>query len=100
MRALCLAAVLVAAAAPALAQEPSSLTLKTPVAGVTHTIIDGVDWTCTGASCLGTPGGLDQSADRACRRVVAQLGPVTAFAWQGRALSAEKVAACNAAARR
>ncbi len=99
MRAQFLAAVLLVAATPALAQESSSLTLQTPVAKTTQTLIDGVDWTCTGASCVSTPGGQSQSVERACRRVVAQLGPVAAFSWQGRALAPDKLPACNAAAR-
>ena len=88
-----------AAASPALAQNVgSSLTLQNPAGAPAHVIIDGAAWACEGASCTAGPGGLDQPADRACRRVVRELGPVTAFSWQGRSLSADRVAACNSAA--
>jgi hypothetical protein len=96
MRAFVLAAVL-ALAAPAVAQTPAnSLTLadaSTAPAG--RTIIDGADWTCEGATCTAT-GGANQPAARACRRVVARVGKVTAFTWKGQALSAEQLATCNA----
>ncbi|WP_409449663.1 CC_3452 family protein, partial [Brevundimonas sp.] len=41
-------------------------------------------------------GGASQPAARACRRVVAKLGPVTAFSYKGEALDAQALAACNA----
>lgn len=96
MRAFVIAAVL-ALAAPAVAQTPAnSLTLadaSTAPAG--RTIIDGAGWTCEGATCTAT-GGANQPAARACRRVVARVGKVTAFTWKGQALSAEQLATCNA----
>ncbi|HYE43073.1 MAG TPA: hypothetical protein VEA15_06720 [Caulobacteraceae bacterium] len=60
-------------------------------------IVDGTIWKCASGVCIAT-GGKSQSADRACRRVVAKLGQVTAFTWRGETLSPEAVAACNAAA--
>ncbi|QTC92022.1 CC_3452 family protein [Brevundimonas goettingensis] len=97
MRALVLAAALFAAA-PALADTPAtSLTLadasKAPAATL---IIDGASWRCDGASCTAT-GGANQPAPRACRRVVARVGQVSAFSYKGVALSAEQLATCNAA---
>jgi hypothetical protein len=97
MRALILAAALFAAV-PAMADTPAtSLTLadasKAPAATL---IIDGASWRCTGATCAAT-GGANQPAARACRRVVARVGQVTAFSYKGAALSAEQLAACNAA---
>ena len=55
-------------------------------------IIDGAAWKCSAGVCVAT-GGKPQSAERACKRVVAKLGAVSAFTWQGEALSAEAVAA-------
>lgn len=96
MRAFVFAAVL-ALAAPAVAQSPAnSLTLadaSTAPAG--RTIIDGAGWTCAGTTCTAT-GGANQPAPRACRRVVARVGKVTAFTWKGQALTAEQLATCNA----
>ena len=97
MRALLIAATLFVAA-PALAQAPAATSLvladaaRAP-AGVT--IIDGAAWRCEGASCT-AGGGANQPATRACRRVVARFGPVTAFSYKGVALTAEQIAACNA----
>ena len=96
MRALILAAALFAAA-PAFAQSAaSSATLadasKAPAG---RTIIDGAAWRCDGAACTAT-GGASQPATRACRRVVARLGQVSAFTWKGEALTAEQLAVCNA----
>ena len=96
MRALILAAALFAAA-PAFAQSAaSSATLSdASKAPAGRTIIDGAAWRCDGAACTAT-GGANQPATRACRRVVARLGPVSAFTWKGEALTAEQLAACNA----
>jgi hypothetical protein len=97
MRALILAIALFAAA-PAMAEtSATTLTLadasKAPAATV---IIDGASWRCEGATCSAT-GGANQPATRACRRVVARVGQVTAFSYKGAALSAEQLATCNAA---
>ena len=97
MRALLIAAALFAAA-PAFAQTPAAtrLTLadaaKAPAGRV---IVDGAAWRCEGTSCTAS-GGTSQPAARACRRVVAKLGPVTAFSYKGEALDAQALATCNA----
>ena len=97
MRALVLAAALFAAA-PALADTPAtSLTLADAAKAPASTlIIDGASWRCEGAACTAT-GGANQPASRACRRVVARVGQVTAFSYKGVALSADQLATCNAA---
>jgi hypothetical protein len=98
MRALLIAAALFVAA-PAFAQTTTatSLTLadasRAP-AGRT-TVIDGAAWRCDGATCTAT-GGTSQPAARACRRVAARFGAVTAFTYKGSTLSAEALAICNA----
>lgn len=96
MRALLIAAALFAAA-PAFAQTPATSAVLTdaaraPAAAV---IIDGAAWRCDGASCTAS-GGTNQPATRACRRVVARFGAVSAFSYKGVALTAEQIAACNA----
>ena len=97
MRALIIAAVMFAAA-PALAQSPSATALTLADAATTPagtTIIDGAAWRCEGTVCTATAR-TSQPAARACRRVVARLGKVTAFSYQGVALAAAELAACNA----
>lgn len=99
MRVLIAAAVL-ALATPVVAQTPAtSLTLADPAAAPTgRVIIDGAGWSCDETGACTAFGGREQPAERACRRVVARLGAVTAFSWKGQALSAEQIAACNASA--
>ena len=96
MRALIVAAALFAAA-PALAQSnaSSAVLVDASKAPAGRTIIDGAAWRCEGATCTAN-GGASQTATRACRRVVARLGQVSAFTYKGVALTAEEVAACNA----
>ncbi|RZJ41152.1 MAG: hypothetical protein EON86_11040, partial [Brevundimonas sp.] len=61
-----------------------------------RTIIDGANWRCEGATCTAS-GGANQPATRACRRVVARFGTVSAFTYKGTTLSAEELTTCNAA---
>lgn len=99
MRMLSLVAVLgLSLAAPALAQgSTSSLTLQSAEGAPERVIIDGASWRCAAGVCTAN-GGTEQPATRACRRVVARLGAVSAFTWKGETLSAEALATCNAAA--
>ncbi|HEY0104228.1 MAG TPA: hypothetical protein VGB60_12265 [Brevundimonas sp.] len=96
MRALLLAAALFAAA-PALAQAPISSAVFTDATRTptVRTIIDGATWRCDGGTCTAT-GGANQPATRACRRLVARFGSVSAFNYKGVALTAQQLAACNA----
>ena len=96
MRALIAAATLLIAA-PAFAQSTASSATLTDAARAPagRTIIDGAAWRCEGATCTAN-GGANQTAARACRRVVARFGAVSAFTYKGVALSAEELAACNA----
>jgi len=90
-----------ALAVPAAAQTPAtSLTLADASSAPSgRVIIDGAGWTCDANGDCTAFGGREQPADRACRRVVARLGPVTAFSWKGQALNEQEIAACNASAR-
>lgn len=96
MRALLVAATLLVAA-PAFAQSGASTATLADAsrAPAGRTIIDGATWRCEGASCTAN-GGANQTATRACRRVVARFGAVSAFTYKGVALSAEELTACNA----
>ena len=101
MRVLLIAAAVFAAApavAPAVAQTPAPTSLvlaDAAKAPARPTIIDGARWSCEGSACTAS-GGTEQPATRACRRVVQKFGPVTAFSYQGKTLSAEELAVCNA----
>ncbi len=97
MRAFLVAAALLVAA-PAFAQSTGASATLTDAAKAPagRTIIDGATWRCDGASCTAT-GGASQTAARACRRVVARFGTVSAFTYKGTALTAEELTVCNAA---
>lgn len=96
MRVLLVAASLLVAA-PAFAQAPASSAVLADAAKApaSRTIIDGATWRCDGAECSAT-GGASQPASRACRRVAARFGALTAFSYRGVALTAEELAVCNA----
>lgn len=97
MRAFLIAAALFVAA-PAFAQTSSttSLTLANAADAPSRTtVVDGASWRCEGATCTAT-GGASQPASRACRRVVARFGAVTAFTYKGSTLSDADLATCNA----
>lgn len=100
MRILPLALVLAMTASAAVAQStaPNRLTLKSADNVAERTIVDGATWRCEGATCTAT-GARGVPAVRACKKVVAKLGPVESFTWGGRDLGAEDLAECNAAAR-
>ncbi len=85
----------------ALAQPTSgsSLGLQTAVSAPQSTVIDGVQWRCAGQSCIAVGEPRSQSPLRACQRVAARLGAVTAFTYAGRTLTAEQLPSCNAQAR-
>lgn len=96
MRALLITAALLLAT-PAVGQSAgSSATLRdSATAPKARVIVDGATWRCEGASCTAT-GGANQPALRACRRVVARIGAVSAFTHKGAVLDAETLASCNA----
>ena len=60
-------------------------------------VLDGASWRCAENVCIAT-GGMSQPAMRACRRIVAEHGPVSTFTWRGEAFDAQRLAQCNAAA--
>ncbi|WP_122465408.1 CC_3452 family protein [Brevundimonas lutea] len=94
-----IAAAALALAVPAAAQAPNRLTLADPASAPSgRTIIDGASWSCDENGQCVANGGRSQPATRACRRVVAKVGAVTAFAWKGTELDAAQLAECNAAA--
>ena len=93
------ASLALALALPAAAQPVgTSLTLKDSSHAPDHTVIDSAYWRCSAGICLAS-GGDSQPPLRACKRVVAELGAVTAFTWQGKTLTADQLAACNSAAK-
>lgn len=92
--------VLVAASAlstAALAAEGAVLKLKAP-AKVANLIQDGAAWRCTGDVCA-APQVKALPIGRACRKIAAELGALTAFNYRGEDLDAAGLADCNTAAK-
>lgn len=94
------AALAVAGAASAQTSAMSLTLQNTSASPSAPVIVDGVNWRCESTGvCVGSGRGTEQPASRACRRVVAQVGAVSAFTWRGQSLSAAQLATCNASAR-
>ena len=75
--------------------------LAAPVTATVTTTVNGVDWTCTGDTCLGAAPRVT-SLDgfmRECRKVATALGPLTAYASRGRVMSRQSVESCNKTSR-
>ncbi|MBI1683675.1 CC_3452 family protein [Caulobacter hibisci] len=84
-------------AAQAATSEGAMLVLKAPPAKA-EVIQDGAMWRCTGTVCK-APAVKAMPAGRSCRKIVAELGAVSAFTWRGEALDAAGIDDCNTAAK-
>ena len=97
-----LAAALLAANGAAAAEGFRALAkLLTPVAAPTTPVVNTVEWTCEGDTCVGVSKyapGLD-SFMKQCRKVLAALGPLAAYSSRGIKMSDTDVANCNAGPR-
>ncbi len=94
MRGLILGLALFAAPVSAIAGGSASLTLADAAGVKDKAIVDGAAWLCAGADCIAR-NVKSQPPLRACQRVVAKVGAVSAFTWKGKAFSADELAACN-----
>lgn len=76
-------------------------TLETPLTVPSETVIDSITWKCEEAKCVGRSRRAPQEPQvRECMKLVASVGPVTAFRSRGRKLSDEALAECNGYAKR
>jgi hypothetical protein len=92
-----LAAMALATSASAAGQPTNGwLTLKDKTSR-SHVIFDGAVWQCKVDVCRSAKV-KPVPADRACRRLVKELGEVTGFGYRGETFTPEAVAACNAEA--
>jgi len=94
---VCSALTLGAAIAPSPAQANGAVFYTAQLAAPTAertSIISGVAWQCDGTSCVAA-----KSNSRpvvVCQRVARELGEVTNFTAEGKALDTEALARCNA----
>jgi len=86
-----------ALATGAFAAEGAVLKLKAP-AKVASLIQDGAAWRCNGDACTAAQV-KSLPIGRACRKIAAELGAVTAFTYRGSALDEAGIADCNTAAK-
>jgi hypothetical protein len=86
-----------AALAAPMAAEGAIIKLQGP-AKVASLIQDGAAWRCTGDTCA-APQVKSLPIGRACRKIVAELGPVAAFTYRGAELDPAGLADCNTAAK-
>jgi hypothetical protein len=74
--------------------------LADPVSQTTVAVVSGVPWRCAGDACVGLARRYNtlDSVQRECRRFVAAVGPVSAYASRGERLGPNALVDCNAAA--
>jgi len=99
IRLLSVAAVALAFAAPAVAQQPSHFYVATPAAAPAEAsyVTRNTAWSCSGGVCVA-----QKAADRpqfVCERIVKSLGKLDAFIAGGEALDPDALAKCNAKAK-
>ncbi|OYX01235.1 MAG: hypothetical protein B7Z12_14550 [Caulobacter vibrioides] len=85
---------------PVFAADTESASLKLKTAATTESFIhDGSAWRCVGDTCT-TAKARSLPAARACRKLAAQVGELTAFTYRGAAIEGEALAECNTAAKK
>jgi hypothetical protein len=88
----------------AMAAPPSSFsgkaTLASPAAPAKEAVVSGVAWKCEGADCAGVAERYSSIDGRMkeCKKVVAALGPLSAYQSRGIAMSKGDLSVCNKAA--
>jgi hypothetical protein len=83
------------------ADYQAAASLERALPGATDTEIDGINWRCTGAKCVGTPVGRTSIGSRMeeCRKVAAALGRLSSFSSRGKDLNKRDLDNCNRSAR-
>lgn len=85
---------------PAFAADTESASLKLKTPATTESFIhDGSAWRCEGDTCT-TAKARSLPAARACRKLAAQVGELTAFTYRGAAIEGDALADCNTAAKK
>ena len=87
-------------AAPAFAATYAEAKLAAPLASPKTETIGGLEWTCTGDSCVASPKGnvASWSSMYACKKVSAAFGALTSYSAKGLAMSSGNIGVCNKAA--
>ena len=97
LAAACAAFTTLAVAGNALASEPVTAKLASPVAEKTKFIAGGAVFICEGDTCIASSATSQTFASGTCKAVADKVGPVTEFTAR-RSLDQAKLAECNAKA--
>jgi hypothetical protein len=81
---------------PSFAADLGAVKLAAPVAKTVKVIADSAVYICTGDACSGAA--QKPPTVRGCKAIVKEAGAVVSYEADGRALSAEDLAKCNAVA--
>ncbi|MDO8902288.1 MAG: hypothetical protein Q7V15_13155 [Phenylobacterium sp.] len=88
-----------ALAGQAAAQHQVTAKLEQPVAERSRLVAGGAVFWCEGEACIANAANTRTYVPATCKDVASKYGPVTAFESGARAYDAERLEACNAAAR-
>lgn len=90
------AALTLAMSAPAFAADGKiTVSLQSPVAAKTKVVAGGAVFSCVDAACVAYGAPSRALTASTCKAVVKEVGPVTAFAGERKALADEDLARCN-----
>ena len=96
LRTLAAAAILSASfAAPAFAAGNISVALQAPVAAKTKVVAGGAVFSCVEATCVAANAPSRALTAATCKAIVKEVGAVTAFSGDRKALAADDLARCN-----
>jgi hypothetical protein len=96
IRSALIAAAFVMTGASAFAAQTVTANLAQARPAAERVVANGSVWSCSGSTCqAATTGAINV---RACKALVSKVGPVTSFGSESRALDADELARCNAAA--
>ena len=99
MKPILIAAALAAVCTPAFAGAVLTATPATP-SSKQGFVAGSVIWSCDSSGCRSTSDTTGADTLTACRALAAQVGALTAFSTNGQAVTATRLAACNATAKK
>lgn len=85
---------------PALAAAPVIAKLQAPIAAPTKVVAGGAIFSCAGEACVATNPSNATGDFSSCKIVARAVGAVTSFGTAADPLPAERIAACNEAAKK
>ena len=87
-------------ASNAFAASPVNAKLQTALSSSKQVVAGSAVFSCAGDTCTAATPASDTNSRTACRQLVRAVGAVSAFGAEDKPLSAEKLEACNTAAKK